>query len=93
MYKWQTRPPSERVPHEKQDRNCETVINIWSWAPYGAWHQDWLADRQSQCNFDFDFDFEWVSESVSRVKARSNTSIVALWVVGGDEKETQRLGL
>jgi hypothetical protein len=27
-------------PHKKQDRNCQTVINIWSWAPDGARHQD-----------------------------------------------------
>jgi hypothetical protein len=24
---------SERASHKKQDRNCQTVINIWSWAP------------------------------------------------------------
>jgi hypothetical protein len=27
---------SERVPHKKQDRNCQTVINIWSRAPDGV---------------------------------------------------------
>jgi hypothetical protein len=27
---------SERAPHKKQDRNCQTVINIWSLAPDGA---------------------------------------------------------
>jgi hypothetical protein len=29
---------------QKQDRNCQRVINIWSWAPDGAWHQDLLID-------------------------------------------------
>jgi hypothetical protein len=41
----------------------------------------WLTDRQSQCNFDFDFES-------SRVEEGSNTSTVALRVVGGDEKES-----
>jgi hypothetical protein len=38
----------EGVP-QKPDHNCRAVINIWSWAPDGAWHQDllidWLSDR------------------------------------------------
>jgi hypothetical protein len=38
---------SERAPHKKQDRNCQTVINIWSWAPDGARHQDLLTDWPS----------------------------------------------
>jgi hypothetical protein len=37
--------------------------------------------KQSQCNFDFDFDLINL-----RVEAGSNTSTVALRVVGGDEK-------
>jgi hypothetical protein len=45
---------SERTPHKKQDRNCQTVITIWSWGPDGARHQDLLTDGQSQCDFDFD---------------------------------------
>jgi hypothetical protein len=44
---------SEREPHKKQDRNCQTIINIWSWATDGARHQDLLIDRHSQCDFDF----------------------------------------
>jgi hypothetical protein len=32
---------------QKQDRNCQIVINIWSWAPDGAWHQDLLTDWSS----------------------------------------------
>jgi hypothetical protein len=28
-------------------RNCQTVPNIWSWAPEGARHQDWLTDWPS----------------------------------------------
>jgi hypothetical protein len=35
---------SERTSHKKQDRNCQTVINIWSRAPDGARHQDLLTD-------------------------------------------------
>jgi hypothetical protein len=41
------------APHIKQDRNCQTVINTQSWAPYEARHRDLLTDRQSQCDFDF----------------------------------------
>jgi hypothetical protein len=44
---------SERAPH-KNDRNCQTVINIWSWAPDGVGLDTktyWLTDRQSQCDF------------------------------------------
>jgi hypothetical protein len=43
---------------QKQNLNCQEIINIWSWAPDGARHQDWLTDwltdRQSQCDFDLD---------------------------------------
>jgi hypothetical protein len=28
---------SERAPHKEQDCNCETVINIWSWAILTDW--------------------------------------------------------
>jgi hypothetical protein len=42
---------SERAPHKEWDCNCQTVINIWSWAPDWAWHEDrltdWLTDRPS----------------------------------------------
>jgi hypothetical protein len=42
--------PSSRQrgrPTKKQDRNCQTVINIWSWAPDGARHQDLKTDWPS----------------------------------------------
>jgi hypothetical protein len=32
----QTRPLVREGVPEKQDRNCQTVINIWSWAPDGG---------------------------------------------------------
>jgi hypothetical protein len=47
IYRRQTRLSSERAPHKNQDRNCLTVINIWSWAPNGAGHQDLLTDSPS----------------------------------------------
>jgi hypothetical protein len=31
----------------KQDRKCQTVINIWSWAPDGARHQDLLTVKRN----------------------------------------------
>jgi hypothetical protein len=47
IYKRQTRPIVREGAPQKQDRNCQTVINIWSWAPDGARHQDLLIDGQS----------------------------------------------
>jgi hypothetical protein len=35
---------SERAAHKNQDCNCQTVINIWSWATDGARYQDLLTD-------------------------------------------------
>jgi hypothetical protein len=43
----QTRPHVREGAPQKQDRNCQTVINIWSWAPDGAQHQDLLTDWPS----------------------------------------------
>jgi hypothetical protein len=53
IHKRQTRPLVREGFPQKQDRNCQTVINIRSWAPDGTRHQDLLTDRQSQCDFDF----------------------------------------
>jgi hypothetical protein len=35
---------------KKQDRNCQTVINIWSWAPWGSTPRltDWLTVSRSE---------------------------------------------
>jgi ABC-type nitrate/sulfonate/bicarbonate transport system ATPase subunit len=41
---WQTRPLVREGAPRKQERNCQAEINIWSWAPDGARHQDWLTD-------------------------------------------------
>jgi hypothetical protein len=56
IYKRQIRPLVREGAPQKQDRNCQTVINIWSCAPDGARHQDLLTDCQSQCAFYFYFD-------------------------------------
>jgi hypothetical protein len=47
IYKRQTRPLVREGAPQKQDRNCQTIINNWSWAPDGARHQDLLIDRPS----------------------------------------------
>jgi hypothetical protein len=47
IYKRQTRPLVRESVPEKQDRNCQRVINICSWAPDGVGHKDLLTDRQS----------------------------------------------
>jgi hypothetical protein len=58
--KRQTRPLVREGAPQRQDRDCQTEINILLWAPEGARHQDWLTDwltdRQSQCDCDCDFD-------------------------------------
>jgi hypothetical protein len=41
----QTRPLVGEGAPQKQDRKCQTVINIWSY---------WLTDRQSKCDLDLD---------------------------------------
>jgi hypothetical protein len=41
----------QRERPTKQDRNCQTVINIWSRAPDGARHQDLLADVSRNVTF------------------------------------------
>jgi hypothetical protein len=47
IYKRQTRSLVREGAPQNQDFNCQTVINIWSWAPDGAWHQDLLTDWPS----------------------------------------------
>jgi hypothetical protein len=47
IYQRQSRPLVRGVAPQKQERNCQRVINIWSWAPYGARHQDLLIDWPS----------------------------------------------
>jgi hypothetical protein len=44
IYKRQIRPLVREGAPQKQGRKCQTVINIWSWAPDGARHQDLLTD-------------------------------------------------
>jgi hypothetical protein len=43
-YKRQIRPLVREGAPRKQERNCQTEINIWSWAPDGARYQDLLTD-------------------------------------------------
>jgi hypothetical protein len=47
IYKWQTHPLVREGAQQNQDRNCQRVKNIWSWAPDGARHQDLLTDCPS----------------------------------------------
>jgi hypothetical protein len=42
--KIQTRPLVREGALQKHDRNCQRVINNWSWAQNGARHQDLLTD-------------------------------------------------
>jgi hypothetical protein len=47
IYKRQNRPLIREGAPPKQDHDCQTVINIWLWAPDGARHQDLLTDWPS----------------------------------------------
>jgi hypothetical protein len=46
IHKRQARPLVREGAPQKQGRNCQTVINIWSWAPWGSTPRltDWLTD-------------------------------------------------
>jgi hypothetical protein len=58
IYKRQTHPLVREGAPQKQDRNCQPVINIYHGLQMGLDTKTyWLIDRQSQCDFDFDFDF------------------------------------
>jgi hypothetical protein len=65
IYRSQTCPLVREGAPQKQDRNCQTVINIWSWIPDGARHQDWLTGRQSQYDFDNELLVGWSSQQFS----------------------------
>jgi hypothetical protein len=69
IYIRQIRPLVREGAPQKQDRNCQTVINIWSWAPDGARHPDlltdWPTDRQSQCDFDSDLTLASVTATLT----------------------------
>jgi hypothetical protein len=84
IFKRQTRPLIREGVPQKQDRNCQTVIHIWSWAPDGARHKDLLTNWPSVAMWLTLTDF---SQHVSG-EAESNTSTLTLQVVGGDEKGT-----
>jgi hypothetical protein len=47
IYKRQARPLFREGAPQKQDRNSQIVIYIWSWAPDGVRHQDLLTDWPS----------------------------------------------
>jgi hypothetical protein len=53
--KWQTLPLVREGAPYGQDCNFQWKINIWSWAPDGARHQDGLTDCQSQSDSDSDY--------------------------------------
>jgi hypothetical protein len=61
--------PLVREGAQRENRNCQTVINIWSWAPDGARHQDWLTDWLT--------DRPTVSRNVTLTSNGSRTAIVA----------------
>jgi hypothetical protein len=82
IYKRQTCALVREGAPQTQDRNGQSVINIWSWAPDGARYQDLLIDWPSR-----NVNLIWLwHQQTSSVEAGSNTSTVALRVVGGEKK-------
>jgi hypothetical protein len=88
MFKRQIHPLVREGAPQKQDRICQTVINIWSWdSRWGSTPRltDWLTDWPSVAMWLWLWLWLW-DELLTRVEAGSNTSIVTLRIVGGDEK-------
>jgi hypothetical protein len=62
IYKTETRPFVREGAPEKQDRNCQKVINMGlDTKTY------WLTDRQSQCDFDFDFEVQTLNLRLTKL--------------------------
>jgi hypothetical protein len=81
-YKRKTCPlVREGAPH-RWNGNCLTVTKMWSWAPEGAWHNDWHTDRRSFRDFDFEFGLVrelWGRQSESDA-VRQSPSGRGVWV-------------
>jgi hypothetical protein len=73
LYTRQTRPLLREGAPQKQDCNCQTVLDIWSGFDTKTY---WLSDRQSQCDFDFDLNWEF-------------NSVVQLWSVNQSTTEDE----
>jgi hypothetical protein len=56
IYERQTHPLVREVVPQKQDRNCQTLIQIWSWAPDGARHKDLIDWLTVNCNVTLNFE-------------------------------------
>jgi hypothetical protein len=77
IYKRQTRRFVREGALQKQDRNCQRVINIWPWAPDGARRQDLLIDWPSVAmGLWLDFDSTDFGGKTSRFK--NSVLIIAL---------------
>jgi hypothetical protein len=74
IYKRQTRSLVREGAPQRQDRNCQRVINIWSWAPDGLDTKTyWLTDRQSQCDFDSELVLPRISYKIVPSTVRSSS--------------------
>jgi hypothetical protein len=73
IYKRQTCPLVREGAPQKQDCNCQTGLNIWSWAPDGARYQDLLTDWPSVAMW------LWLWSSEFRSEVLENTENV--WTV------------
>jgi hypothetical protein len=65
IYKRQTRTLAREGAPQKQDHNCQRIINIWSWAPDGAHHQDLLIDWPSVAMWLWTLTLTWERQRVS----------------------------
>jgi hypothetical protein len=93
-YTKDTRPLVRESAPQKQDHNCQTVINIWSWAPGGAWHQDLLTYWPSVTMWLWlwiQLDEYWQFSWALQVRLRRDGAIVNSWkefYTGSCDKKT-----
>jgi hypothetical protein len=78
IYKRQTCPLVRKGAPQKQDRNCQSVTNIWSWAPDGARHQDLLIDWPSVAMWRW----LWLRYRIERISGDGSRIIEKRWQEG-----------
>jgi hypothetical protein len=90
IYKRQTRLLVRECAPEKEDRNTQRVINIWSWPPHRARHQDLLIDWPSAAMW------LWLDSEPSSRREVNAVTVLVQWRVnnsrGRSTQIRQRIG-
>jgi hypothetical protein len=83
--KWQTRPLVRGGARYRQNSKCQTVINIWSWAPDGAQNQDALTDWSSVVMWLWQFQYiiliPYILDDYNPVYSHTTGSMTMEWEV------------